>query len=544
MRCREFVNKSKARAIVTITHYYYCTTQMLQRHVAITRNHNNGGCHWEELGSTATATATTPTVSAHDNSITNGHHHGGGRTTRKERRRRRRRRRKPTRTRRIWDSPWFSLFCAVLGFSVVVVVVLCGFRSRKQRQGHRSLRLDPKQLALLRQISQNSVKMGGATGEMLYKPITNITQEFRQGLNDDELLQQLHQQQQQKEEEEEGIITKENDLQRASRGKQELLNLLHATGITDMDVETVWMLPTWERVVELYGPHAVVHGLDQCDTFRQSIPQPPPSLGIAGLFNTGTNVLATYLESNCHMNKNNNSSASLGAGGFVLDTGVHWQVPWGKHWPASVRNHRTTPSMRSVDAASVLPVVLVRDPYSWMQSMCRNPYSAHWHHTQRHCPNLVPNQDDYQAFAFLRNNHHVPVRIQYGNKSDSVIYKWDSLAHLWSDWNRQYYDASFARLMVRFEDLLFRPKEVVERVCRCAGGTLRHNNHKHAFRYTVESAKFGPGHGNTPTSLVGAMIRYGHGIHRKHNLTTQDRLAARQTLDTELMHAFQYQHVP
>jgi hypothetical protein len=85
-----------------------------------------------------------------------------------------------------------------------------------------------------------------------------------------------------------------------------------------------------------------------------------------------------------------------------------------------------------------MPIVLIRDPYSWMHSMCHHAYAAQWKHSAQHCPNLV--------VVAGRNESNVPVSIPYPDRHE----QWDSLAHLWSDWYRQYLQADYPRLIVRY----------------------------------------------------------------------------------------------
>jgi hypothetical protein len=65
-------------------------------------------------------------------------------------------------------------------------------------------------------------------------------------------------------------------------------------------------------------------------------------------------------------------------------------------------------------------------------------------------------------------------------------------------------------LVVRFEDLVFRPKQVVEEVCHCVGGKVTSEvDEKEPFWYLQESANLGGGHGNHRSDLISAVIRYG-----------------------------------
>jgi hypothetical protein len=332
----------------------------------------------------------------------------------------------------------------------------------------------------------------------------NLTLESLQDLTDDDLVE---------------ATDNSTSLAQARQGKEPLIEILKDAGVNDIDFATLRQLPKWSAVQELYGEGPIVFGLDQCQTFRDSTPPEKRSVGPAGLFNSGTNVLSLYLEANCYFVENQN--------------GIQWQVPWGKHVMASLRGRHFVPNKESFDVSTILPIVTIRDPYSWMKSMCRHGYGLRWHHRPEHCPNLVPNEHDYSLFAFPGKN--IPVRISWDNEHAS---KWNSMAHLWSDWNLQYYGAQdFPKLIIRFEDLIFHPKEVITQICECAGGSLR----KDKFLYILDSAKFGSGHGAAKTTLASAMIRYGRNKRvRTKGLTEADISLAKHALDPELMEVFHY----
>jgi hypothetical protein len=182
-----------------------------------------------------------------------------------------------------------------------------------------------------------------------------------------------------------------------------------------------------------------------------------------------------YIEENCVMPGNTHDKHG----------GMRWQVPWGKHSLASTRLTNTAGHDFKVNKTNVLPVVMVRDPYSWMQSMCKHPYAAKWPHSKEHCPNLIPNAVDMEKFK--AQSPTIPVNVKF----NGGIEKYESLAHLWSEWYHQYLNADYPRLMVRFEDLQFHAKEMIDLVCQCAGAEARHDGQ---FTYIVDSAKsWGPG---------------------------------------------------
>ncbi|CAB9523102.1 expressed unknown protein [Seminavis robusta] len=317
-------------------------------------------------------------------------------------------------------------------------------------------------------------------------------------------------------------------LEEAIKGREPIIRVLKEAGIQDFDAATVAKLPMWEQVEKLYGKGPVVYGLDTCEAFRNSVPPEDASLASSGIFNSGTNTLAMYMNANCIMPENKKERYG----------GMRWQVPWGKHMVAKRKWTNTVKSDRKVNKTTVMPIVAIRDPYSWMQSLCRHPYATKWHHTAKHCPNLVPNQDDLDLFPYLENT--VPARIDYPERAEH----WDSLVHLYNDWYGQYFRADYPRLMVRFEDLLFNVHEMVETVCTCVGGVPREKQ----FAYVVDSGKFGPGHpekgASQHTNLIGAMVKYGTDKLRFKGMTDEDLLFAHENLDPELMAAFQYEVPP
>jgi hypothetical protein len=49
----------------------------------------------------------------------------------------------------------------------------------------------------------------------------------------------------------------------------------------------------------------------------------------------------------------------------------------GKHMVAKRKWTNTVAHDERVNKTTVLPVVAIRDPYSWMQSLCRHPYGTY-----------------------------------------------------------------------------------------------------------------------------------------------------------------------
>eukprot|EP00977_Amphora_coffeiformis_P017603 scaffold5828_cov168-Amphora_coffeaeformis.AAC.6 len=100
-----------------------------------------------------------------------------------------------------------------------------------------------------------------------------------------------------------------------------------------------------------------------------------------------------------------------------------------------------------------------------------------------------------------------------------------------------YIDAKFPFVTVRFEDLIYHPKRVVQTVCECAGGQLNHGK----FKYVTDSAKKGEGaHGKDRTGYIQALSRYGRKEGRTTGMEGADLEYAKKHLDQHLMNLFGY----
>jgi hypothetical protein len=79
--------------------------------------------------------------------------------------------------------------------------------------------------------------------------------------------------------------------------RQRILNILRQAryNIHDSQIfssETLNSLPKWSDIVELYGETPRIVGLESCERYRQQVVDPSMrTIGVAGMFNSGTNVL-------------------------------------------------------------------------------------------------------------------------------------------------------------------------------------------------------------------------------------------------------------
>ena len=176
-----------------------------------------------------------------------------------------------------------------------------------------------------------------------------------------------------------------------------------------------------------------------------------------------------------------------------------------------------------------MPIVLVRDPFTWMQSMCKHQYEARWPHQYgKLCPNLAKTK-------LLSNGRPdmIPLKVRYKPPAD-----FKSLAHYWGEWYKQYLEADYPRLIVRFEDIHFHAKEMIETVCECAGGVAR--NEDATFRFVVDSAKWGAAH-KSETNMISAMIKYGSDDNRFTGMTEADYMVTQEVFTPALMELFGYE---
>lgn len=118
----------------------------------------------------------------------------------------------------------------------------------------------------------------------------------------------------------------------------------------------------------------------------------------------------------------------------------------------------------------------------------------------------------------------------------------DSLAHLWNDWYKMYLeDATYPRLIVRLEDLVFHAKETTTTICECVGGKMRTDR---PFTYVLDSAKADSRGHDTSTGFVQAWIKYAKPMPPRGGFTPSDYRAAEEALNDEYMKMFHYAHPP
>lgn len=237
-------------------------------------------------------------------------------------------------------------------------------------------------------------------------------------------------------------------------------------------------LPPVEEIQSMYGTKSYIVGLERCEDYREAVEPEHRLMGPAGLFNSATNLLYKLLTLNC-VNMARKRAASK-RGYRMGKSGMMYTSPWGKHNPVSWRLHHEAKLMHGIEQTDFLPIVMIKDPITWMSSMCRHQYESRWIHPPKHCPNLVPNRYDRRRKSGVGT---ITLKVKFATKhignepipdnKNRTFVNYTSLVDMWNVWYKDWHDVSFPRLMVRFEDLLFHAEDVVSQVCACGGGEDR-----------------------------------------------------------------------
>jgi hypothetical protein len=313
-------------------------------------------------------------------------------------------------------------------------------------------------------------------------------------------------------------------------GKEQLLGMLLEMdlNVTAVGDETWKAAPTWDEIQAVHGNEPVIYGLETCKAYRDQVSAERRRVGVAGMFNTGTNLLAILLQHNCGIPER------IAIEGRRRGHGMEWQVPWGKHTPEYIgRLHYKVHAKKQginwerMVQEDIMVFSIVRHPYEWIMSMCRHGYTAKWDRTRFNCPNLYEG-NTVDAHFGAGDSHHA------------------SIAHMWNDWNGAYFNATYPRLMVRFEDVIFYPKQLSRKICACVGGKFYPPKENDGiFHYVIDSAKVGPGHGPSKhrNGLVDAYIKYG----RQRDfgpLSRKDLDFMGKTFDKNIMRALRWEGPP
>lgn len=121
--------------------------------------------------------------------------------------------------------------------------------------------------------------------------------------------------------------------------------------------------------------------------------------------------------------------------GFSPSDFKRYNVPYGKHVRLRFRLENTFPKGNSEPKDLVLPVVIIRSPIRWMNSMCQQSYGAKWERTSNRCPNLVVTSR--RGKVDMLDTYRVTVdQLQTGYNPAMVTF-YPSLADLWTTWYKE-----------------------------------------------------------------------------------------------------------
>ena len=114
---------------------------------------------------------------------------------------------------------------------------------------------------------------------------------------------------------------------------EHIVKILTAANV-EIDEELAEQLPTWDDIVSMYGDKPIIHGLETCQTYRDTVKPEDRMLGPAGMFNTGTNLLFELMKVNCDIKEARNVPSVDPALPIKYReprrNGMRWQAPWGK----------------------------------------------------------------------------------------------------------------------------------------------------------------------------------------------------------------------
>merc|ERR1712232_1168251 len=179
---------------------------------------------------------------------------------------------------------------------------------------------------------------------------------------------------------------------------------------------------------------------------------------------------------------------------------------------------------------------MIKDPFTWMKSMCKAKYLLDWPVDHPHCPNLVPaNEKEKRSIEKMFDQPMDTFGVKFNEMNPDRT--WDSLVELWSEWYGEYLNADFPRLIVRFEDTLLHPKEVIAAAEKCAGAARRTEN---SFSYVAGSSKFDHGSRTANQNMVSIIIRTISKSRRTQGMTKDDIKYANSHLSADLMKTFSY----
>lgn len=113
---------------------------------------------------------------------------------------------------------------------------------------------------------------------------------------------------------------------------------------------------------------------------------------------------------------------------------------------------------------------------------------------------------------------------------------YDTLADFWTEYHRQYLEADYPSIMIRFEDMLFYGEEVMAILSECTGIPLQGD-----FRYAAGDARGWRSDGTAARGLVDALIKHGgKDPYYEKTMAPRDKKYLLKALDPHILDLFHY----
>jgi hypothetical protein len=309
---------------------------------------------------------------------------------------------------------------------------------------------------------------------------------------------------------------------------------LAGTNVTEKYPEIEKELPTmWNQIKSLYysqttGP--VILGKEGCADFRKQFGR-NATVGIAGMFNSGTNAALRNIQLNIGIPGNNASVWGKGDDAYHDLNGILFQVPWWKH------NSDLYMDRNPEADANILPVVVVRDPFTWRNSMCTARYETSWQGMQSSSPKFwYEKETDNKSTV---RTSEIRFKLRFAPHPRTL--KYESLMELWNDFHGLYLNATFPRLLVRMEDIILYLPQVIEEVRECVGAYSKHDKIEaytgplkpHGNKHLPQQEKY--------DGLLSNIVKLADANRRIADMSDLELEYSQSKLDPELMKLLQYQ---
>ena len=220
----------------------------------------------------------------------------------------------------------------------------------------------------------------------------------------------------------------------------------------------------------------------------------------------------------------NESFVPYGIRRFLMDTNFYQ----GKYKTGSILNRELESKhiwghkleMSTFRQLSTLPVIIIKDPLTWIKSICRTSYTIHWNtksYGKKICPKFVKDKSSMMW-------HYK----EYKN-----------ILQLWNEFYSHYIsyhlnvNILYPMIILRYEDLLFHPHLVTQQICNCVNGQFKNDD-----SFNVIDQRVSPKYSRN--DRASALSVYGNPKYRYMGYTIDDIQFIRQNAHPLLVDLFDY----